>query len=97
MGGPNDPNIYQVSTEKMVEINSGNVVLDDLWLWRADHHIGGITKSSQNPTDIGIEVNGDHVTAYGLASEHCLKDLVSWNGNYGKVYFYQSEFPYDVT
>lgn len=42
-------------------------------------------------------MNGDHVTAYGLASEHCLKDLVSWNGNFGKVYFYQSEFPYDVT
>ena len=35
--------------------------------------------------------------AYGLASEHTLANLVEWNGNNGRVYFYQSEFPYDVT
>ncbi len=97
VGGPNDPSVYQVMTERMVQINSGNVILDDLWLWRADHHVMGRTAHSQNPNDIGIEVNGDYVTAYSLAVEHSLKDLVSWNGNYGKVYFYQSEFPYDVT
>ena len=35
--------------------------------------------------------------AYGLASEHTLGNLVEWNGNNGHVYFYQSEYPYDVT
>jgi len=27
----------------MIVINSGNVVLDNLWLWRADHGIAGST------------------------------------------------------
>jgi len=38
-----------------------------------------------------------NVTAYALASEHQLRDLVVWNGESGKTYFYQSELPYDVT
>lgn len=37
------------------------------------------------------------MTGYGLAAEHTLKDMTIWNGNNGKAYFYQSEFPYDVT
>ena len=28
--------------------------------------------------------------------EHTLKDLTVWNGNKGKTYMYQSEFPYDI-
>ena len=31
---------------------------------------------------------GDNVTAYGLAVEHTLGDLVWWGGNYGRVFFY---------
>lgn len=42
-------------------------------------------------------VNGDNVTGYGLACEHTLADLLVWNGDFGKSYFYQSEFPYDVS
>jgi len=30
----------------MVIVNSGNVILDDLWLWRADHYDGGLVESS---------------------------------------------------
>jgi len=33
---------------------------------------------------------------YGLAVEHFQKDQTVWNGNFGRVYFYQSETPYDV-
>merc|ERR1712113_577907 len=45
---------------------------------------------------MGIVVDGDHVTMYGLAAEHTLKDLTVWNGNHGRTYFYQSELPYGV-
>ncbi len=50
-----------------------------------------------NPVATGIQVNGDNVIAYGLAVEHTLGNMVEWNGNQGRVYFYQSEYPYDVT
>ena len=73
------------------------MILDDIWLWRADHHVAGSTMYSQNPNQVGIEVNGENVIAYGLAVEHTLEDLVRWNGDFGKVFFYQSELPYDVT
>jgi hypothetical protein len=97
VGGPTDPNQYQVSTDVMVQINSGNVVIDNSWLWRADHDIGGNVVNSQNPSFNGLVVNGDDVTAYSLAVEHHLHDLVVWNGERGRTYFYQSELPYDVT
>jgi hypothetical protein len=30
----------------MVEINSGNTVIDNTWLWRADHGVGGLVSNS---------------------------------------------------
>lgn len=66
-------------------------------MWRADHGTDGTVYNSQNPVQTGLVVNGDDVTGYGLASEHTLGDLVYWGGDRGKVFFYQSEFPYDVT
>jgi len=74
-----------------------HVIIDNSWFWRADHDNYGEVKSSHNPSYHGIEVNGNDVIVYGLASEHLLRDLVSWNGENGQAYFYQSEFPYDVT
>lgn len=97
VGGTNDPNVQQMQAKSMVQINSGNVVCDDLWLWRADHGVSGLIYNSQNPCETGIDVNGDDVIAYGLAVEHTLKDMTAWKGNNGQVYFYQSEYPYDVT
>jgi hypothetical protein len=35
------------------------------------------------------------VTVYGLFVEHYQEFQVVWNGNGGRVYFYQSEIPYD--
>jgi len=80
----------------MAEINSGYVVIDNTWFWRADHDVSGSVYASRNPVDTGFIVNGDNVTAYGLAVEHVLGEMTVWNGNYGKTYFYQSELPYDV-
>ncbi len=77
-----------------LEINSHDVIGDDLWIWRADHGTG--VDWGTNKTTHGIVVNGDNVTIYGLAVEHYHQYQTVWNGNGGRVYFYQSEIPYDV-
>jgi hypothetical protein len=40
-------------------------------------------------------VNGKDVTLYGLFVEHCQEYQTVWNGDGGRLYFYQSEMPYD--
>ncbi|KAI1147376.1 hypothetical protein F4825DRAFT_151539 [Nemania diffusa] len=74
-------------------INSHNVVGDQLWLWRADHGDGAAWNS--NPTKNGVVVHGDDVTIYGLFNEHHKEYQTLWIGNGGRLYFYQSEIPYD--
>lgn len=80
----------------MMTVNSGNVVIDNTWLWRADHDVTGDVKDSNNPVQNGLIVNGDDVIAYGLKVEHTLGDLTLWNGENGTTIMYQSELPYDV-
>jgi hypothetical protein len=75
-------------------VNSDNVILDDIWSWRADH--GNGVGWNANTADTGVIVNGDHVTAYGLFVEHYQKYNVIWNGNGGTDVFFQNEMPYDV-
>jgi hypothetical protein len=74
-------------------INSDDVIIDDIWAWRADHGAGAGWTS--NPAQHGLVVNGDNVTALGLAVEHYQKEQVLWNGQGGETIFYQSELPYD--
>jgi len=74
-------------------VNSDNVILDDIWAWRADH--GNGVGWTVNTADTGVIVNGDNVTAYGLFVEHYQKYEVIWNGNGGTVIFFQNEMPYD--
>lgn len=88
VGGPNDSRYEQVSVETMAEINTSYVVVDNTWFWRADHDVSGSVYAERNPVSHGAVVNGDHVTAYGLAVEHVLGEMTMWNGNYGKTYFY---------
>jgi len=78
-------------------INSNNVIMDNVWIWRADHASDTTwTGWDVNPSDNGITVNGNDVTAYGLFVEHFEKFQTEWNGERGSTYFYQSEIPYDV-
>ncbi|WP_395830238.1 hypothetical protein [Archangium violaceum] len=77
-----------------VTINSNDVLIDNLWLWRADH--GNGVGWDVNKAINGITVNGNNVSAYGLFVEHFEGYQTIWNGNGGRVYFYQSEIPYDV-
>ena len=76
-----------------LRINSNHTIVDHTWIWRADHGsgVGWTSNTSAN----GLVVNGNNVTIYGLFVEHYQEFQVLWNGNGGRVYFYQSEIPYD--
>ena len=88
VGGP-----VEGSTASCLIINSKNVFLDNIWLWRADH--GNGVGWDMNKSANGLIVNGDNATVYGLFNEHFQEYQTIWNGNHGKLYFYQSEMPYD--
>jgi hypothetical protein len=64
-----------------LKVNADNVVLDDIWAWRADHGTG--VGWTSNTADTGVIVNGDNVTATGLFVEHYQKTEVRWNGENG--------------
>jgi len=74
-------------------INSDEVLVDNIWAWRADHGTG--VGWTSNTSDTGVLVNGDNVTMYGLFVEHFQKFEVLWNGENGRTVFFQNEMPYD--
>ncbi|WP_159523529.1 coagulation factor 5/8 type domain-containing protein [Sunxiuqinia indica] len=82
------------TSQNCVTINSNNVVVDHIWLWRADH--GNGAGWDTNKAANGLTVNGDDVTIYGLFNEHYQEYQTIWNGENGRVYFYQCEMPYYV-
>lgn len=88
VGGP-----AEGSVKCAVTVNSNDVFIDHTWLWRADH--GNGVGWEKNKGDNGLIVNGANVTIYGLFNEHFQKYQTLWNGEGGRVYFYQSEMPYD--
>ncbi len=75
--------------------NSNNSIIDDTWIWRADHGAGaGSWTGDQAAT--GLVVNGNNVTATGLAVEHFEQYETIWNGQGGENIFFQNENPYEV-
>lgn len=88
VGGP-----AEGSASACLVINSNDVYVDHVWLWRADH--GNGVGWDRNRCANGLIVNGNNVTIYGLFNEHFQEYQTLWNGEDGKVYFYQSEMPYD--
>ena len=50
---------------------------------------------TSNTADNGLIVNGNNVEATGLFVEHYQKTEVAWNGQNGKIIFFQNEMPYD--
>jgi hypothetical protein len=85
---------FSGSASCMMTINSSNVIVDHTWLWRADHGTGVGWTANKNAN--GLIVNGNNVTIYALFVEHTQEYQVIWNGNNGRSYFMQCEFPYDV-
>ncbi len=85
---------YAGKVKSCVVIHSNNVIGDNFWVWRADHstNVGWDVNTAPN----GIIINGDDITMYGLFVEHFQEYQTIWNGNGGKLYFYQSEMPYDA-
>jgi len=76
-----------------VKINSNDAIFDGSWLWRADHGTGAGWTSNKNL--YGLIVNGNNVTCYGMEVEHTQAFQTWFNGNNGRLFFYQSEMPYD--
>ncbi|GAB1415989.1 hypothetical protein MASR2M117_13950 [Paludibacter sp.] len=85
---------YNVNVDIALEINSSDVIGDHFWIWRADHgkNVGWFKNTAKN----GLIVNGHYVTIYGLFNEHFQEYGTIWNGEKGRMYFYQNETPYDV-
>ncbi len=90
IGGPH----VGKATQALV-VNSDHVLMDDIWSWRADHGNPGTFGWDVSPSDTGLVVHGDHVTATGLFVEHYKKYNVIWDGEYGRTIFFQNEMPYD--
>jgi hypothetical protein len=101
---PNDPtSLHDVffriggaqagQAETSLVVNSDDVILDDIWAWRADH--GNGVGWTVNTADTGVVVNGDDVTAYGLFVDHYQSYEVIWNGENGRTIFFENEMPYD--
>jgi hypothetical protein len=90
IGGPHVGN----TTLGMV-IHSDNVLMDNIWSWRADHGIDGTFGWDVSASDTGLIVKGDNVTATGLFVEHYKKYNVIWEGENGRTIFFQNEMPYD--
>jgi hypothetical protein len=41
VGGPEPPDEAEKKAKIAVLIQSGNVIVDNAWIWRADHTLGG--------------------------------------------------------
>ncbi|MBP6022877.1 hypothetical protein [Ferruginibacter sp.] len=88
VGGP-----HEGAASNCLQINSNDVYVDHAWIWRADHGAG--VGWDKNKSANGLIVSGNNVTIYGLFNEHFQEYQTLWNGENGRVYFYQSEMPYD--
>jgi hypothetical protein len=89
VGGP-----HVGKASKSLVVNSDDVILDDIWAWRADHG-NGVGWTSDTAAN-GVVVNGDDVTATGLFVEHYQEYNVIWTGERGRTVFFQNELPYDA-
>ena len=82
-----------------LEVNSDNVLIDHIWVWRADHGVEGFSGDTErwntNTGRNGVVINGDNVTATGLFVEHFQEYNTIWNGENGTTVLYQNELPYD--
>ncbi|CAJ1441080.1 unnamed protein product [Effrenium voratum] len=95
VGGPDNSS---VGVDTMLEVNNGWVITDNTWLWKADHcsFSSGALCIPQRYVNHCLVVNGENVHMYGLMAEHANEDIVVWNGEHGKTYFFQSEMKYTL-
>src|SRR5258708_1773902 len=60
-----------------LQINSDNVIIDDVWAWRADHGSG--VGWTSNTAAHGLIVNGDNFTPFRPFFQHYQTDVVLLN------------------
>jgi len=84
------------AVDAAVVIHEANVILDHVWIWRADHDHSTGQVIEKNPVEFGLVVHGDGVKVYGLFVEHVLGRHVKWHGDKGQLYFLQTEIPQDA-
>jgi len=90
VGGCREENVH---VDVAALINSNDVIGDHFWIWRADHGAG--VGWDRNTSRNGLIVTGDRVAIYGLFVEHFHEYQTVWLGENGRMFFFQSETPYD--
>jgi len=100
IGGPIEARIGTA-----VEIRRDHAIGDHFWAWRADHGVrpwdyevyGMETQVGWflNETVNGTVIYADDFVMYALMNEHFHEYQLIWFGERGRLYFYQSEVPYD--
>lgn len=85
---------YDTNVKCCAELCQDGIIGDNFWVWRADHGSG--VGWNNNRAANGILVSGDDVTIYALMVEHFQEYQTLWEGEDGKIIFYQCEIPYDV-
>ena len=113
VGGDTDGDRTKIYVDAMVRLHSGNLVGDNVWLWRADHaklqkgeepnypnispDYWQVQENELQVKKYGLEVVGNDITIYGLQVEHANGHQTVWRGERGVVVFYQCELPYGVS
>ncbi len=85
---------YDTDVDCCLRLYQDGIIGDNFWVWRADHGDG--VGWENNRAANGIRVMGDDVTIYALMVEHFQEYQTIWEGENGKIIFYQCEIPYDV-
>ena len=85
---------YDTDVKCCLKLYQDGIIGDNFWVWRADHGSG--VGWEKNRAANGIRVSGDDVTIYALMVEHFQEYQTLWDGENGKIIFYQCEIPYDV-
>jgi hypothetical protein len=78
VGGAGDAASKKAETVLLVQMD--HVIIDNVWLWRADHDDLGPVMAGRHPSKHGLVVDADNVTAYGVFTEHFLEDNTVWKG-----------------
>lgn len=81
----------------MVIINLNNVLIDHIWVWRADHDENDNNNSSTKDWQVKHNIinKGNNIIYYGLFAEHAINNCVEFYGDDCKVYFFQNEAAYE--
>lgn len=85
---------YNTNVKCCVRLYQDNIIGDNFWVWRADHGSG--VSWEKNRAANGVLAAGDNITVYALMVEHFQEYQTLWEGENGKIIFYQCEIPYDV-